>query len=1172
MKNNQKILLLITLIFVFLFCNSSIVCLANDVKGTNYEFEVYTLMELEIIDYRSDGTYRPYEMVTKAEMIKSLVIASGLKPAADVSKGDTKFKDVPSTHFASGYINVACQYGYIDDTAGKYFEPDDIPTYAEALTYILKAAGYQNVIENKGSWPANYIAKAIELDLLKNIQITSYNNGVNRGNWARLLFNMLQAPMWNISSGLGESVVYGQDNYMLTTKFRNYEYVNDVYNGYNIIESSDGAEVFMSIGDELFKYSGNDFNIFEPGSKVECFVNTKEKSILAMYITQNNNTIENDFHENLFVDIAGTEYELAGNVLAKLGIINVSPDGKLKPEEKVTKAEMLKILVCAYGLDDVATLYSGATPFDDVREDHWASGHINIASDFNFTNVALEEIIRNACNNDNPNNSSTKGLRPDDTIMYAEAITYCLRALGYGDVIDCNGTWPTNYIEKAMSDLNLLDGITIASYKDPMTRGNAVKLLWNMLKTKMWALQDVSDREENGLVKKASMLNVKFPEYKIYMQEEFDYYEIKVNSKDDAEVIMNVACEEYKYDKNDFYTFIPTMKVDALVNTQKEELLVICPNEDKRIIEGTKAEFDDKYDALAGEKFDYIYALVENRNVENNTMLTATSYYIDELKKYDDLKIVLKSNGLDELTFTETEVSENIFLKDGERVNLLYDIKVGDILTKVEIKYPDISNKERTFWIIGTDEYEGKLREYVIKEYEEDGIEYHVITVDEKSFCVDLNARYVEDTTKAPLVTKTFYNSSTPDMKDEIVIVKRSPIFNKAVRIEFYGKINAGYMEKNKMMERKWTTTDYVIGSEKYLSKQVESITILTQIPTTGIEEKWDISYSGDGSVVAWVEESSILSDGTLLYDLYIASNGIIVPESCGYLFADYINCTSIEGLEYFETADVKEMDWMFQHCENLVSLNLSSFNTKKVTSFDNMFYECNNLELILIGNGCTFLEQIPNNDTKIICTEIAPTSSDIIPLTATESKDKLIFYAPNLATEKIYEENLNYISVFGKDRIKPILSLIGNDTVNVIRWANYKDDGIKIADYTCKELNFDKFGFAVYASGIHVDTSKLGTIKIVYTLKYSSGDNTNRIELMQVERTINVIPNELGDTNSDGKITLSDLQRIYTHLSGSNEITNEEHLLGFDINGDGKVTSSDLQRLYNHLNGSHPL
>ena len=256
MKITHKILYLVTLVVVFLFCNNYEVCLAKDVKGTEYEFEVYTLKELGIIDYRPDGTYRPDEMVTKAEMVKSLVIASGLEQAAEASKGTTPFSDVAADHWASGYINVAAEYRFISGYPNGTFAPDDTITYTEAITYCLNVLGYRNAIEMNGTWPANYIAKAIELDLMKNVEFNLYSDGVNRGNCALLLFNMLQTPMWNISSGFDDSSVYGQDNYMLTTKFRKYEYVNGVYNGYIIdaSDTADEAEVKIFIDDKSFKY------------------------------------------------------------------------------------------------------------------------------------------------------------------------------------------------------------------------------------------------------------------------------------------------------------------------------------------------------------------------------------------------------------------------------------------------------------------------------------------------------------------------------------------------------------------------------------------------------------------------------------------------------------------------------------------------------------------------------------------------------------------------------------------------------------------------------------------------------------------------------------------------------------------------------------------------------
>ena len=63
-----------------------------------------------------------------------------------------------------------------------------------------------------------------------------------------------------------------------------------------------------------------------------------------------------------------------------------------------------------------------------------------------------------------------------------------------------------------------------------------------------------------------------------------------------------------------------------------------------------------------------------------------------------------------------------------------------------------------------------------------------------------------------------------------------------------------------------------------------------------------------------------------------------------------------------------------------------------------------------------------------------------------------------------------------------------------------------------------------------------------------------------------------IGDSNLDGEINSTDLQRLYTHLNGSNPIKDESQILCCDVNGDGNVNSTDLQRLYSHLNGSNPL
>ena len=49
-------------------------------------------------------------------------------------------------------------------------------------------------------------------------------------------------------------------------------------------------------------------------------------------------------------------------------------------------------------------------------------------------------------------------------------------------------------------------------------------------------------------------------------------------------------------------------------------------------------------------------------------------------------------------------------------------------------------------------------------------------------------------------------------------------------------------------------------------------------------------------------------------------------------------------SLSYLDTSDVTDMSYMFQHCTNLTSLDVSSFSTSNATNMYGMFEECTNL------------------------------------------------------------------------------------------------------------------------------------------------------------------------------------------------------------------------------------
>lgn len=85
-------------------------------------------------------------------------------------------------------------------------------------------------------------------------------------------------------------------------------------------------------------------------------------------------------------DVVGTDYEDAVNKLVYLGIIAGFPDGTYRPAEPVTRAQFAKIIVTALGVGEAAQYAAGATKFADVPADHWATGFINVAVDLGIIN------------------------------------------------------------------------------------------------------------------------------------------------------------------------------------------------------------------------------------------------------------------------------------------------------------------------------------------------------------------------------------------------------------------------------------------------------------------------------------------------------------------------------------------------------------------------------------------------------------------------------------------------------------------------------------------------------------------------------------------------------------------------------------------------------------------
>ena len=95
-----------------------------------------------------------------------------------------------------------------------------------------------------------------------------------------------------------------------------------------------------------------------------------------------------------------------------------------------------------------------------------------------------------------------------------------------------------------------------------------------------------------------------------------------------------------------------------------------------------------------------------------------------------------------------------------------------------------------------------------------------------------------------------------------------------------------------------------------------------------------------------WISKNSYVKK--VVFDASFANAR---PTSCNEWFFSCSNLTTIEGIEYLNTAKVTNMNYMFDNCESLKSLDLTKFNTENVTSMKFMFEACTTLTSLDVSN-----------------------------------------------------------------------------------------------------------------------------------------------------------------------------------------------------------------------------
>ncbi len=152
-------------------------------------------------------------------------------------------------------------------------------------------------------------------------------------------------------------------------------------------------------------------------------------------------------------------------LLAELEIMQGDPDGNLRLDDPVTRAEFTKMAVASSAYRNSVAKSLSISPFPDVTYRHWAAPYVRVG-------------VTNGLVSGYPDAT----FRPDDGVLFEEAVTIMLRVLGYTDS-DFGVSWPYGQLGLA-GNLDMTDYLD-CSAGEVMNRGQVAQLIYNTLRVDM---------------------------------------------------------------------------------------------------------------------------------------------------------------------------------------------------------------------------------------------------------------------------------------------------------------------------------------------------------------------------------------------------------------------------------------------------------------------------------------------------------------------------------------------------------------------------------------------------------------------------------------------------------------------------------------------------------------
>ena len=201
-KKIMSLLLAIAMLAAFAVPSAFAAEFSDVPESYQYYDAVQSLVARGIVDGYTDGTFKPEDTISRAEFCKMVVYSIGMGEISQGAVAETGFPDVAADFWAAGVIKVARDMNIINGYDDGTFKPDEKVTYDQAIKMVVcaKSEKFATAADKNGGFPTGYRKVATAYNFVKNITDGVYNDPAKRGTIAKLIDNMLNIKMSEITN------------------------------------------------------------------------------------------------------------------------------------------------------------------------------------------------------------------------------------------------------------------------------------------------------------------------------------------------------------------------------------------------------------------------------------------------------------------------------------------------------------------------------------------------------------------------------------------------------------------------------------------------------------------------------------------------------------------------------------------------------------------------------------------------------------------------------------------------------------------------------------------------------------------------------------------------------------------------------------------------------------